>query len=222
MTTTTNSTAIAIFVKTPSLSPLKTRLAAGVGEDAAQAFYRLSLKAVEATAQTKKLTPYWAVGEEDGLEHPLWKNFSRLHTGDGNLGQRQHHVYETLLKTHDRVLLIGADAPQLSRDLLEQAMLALDENDFVIGPARDGGYYLFGGRVSTSADVWKNVPWSTAMTRERLEAGLGASIPYLALLTDVDTQSDLQRMVAEMPGALSEPQKQLRAWVKNLRAATTQ
>lgn len=211
------TTAIAIFVKTPSLSPLKTRLAAGVGDKAAQAFYRLSLNAVQTTVRDVNVTPYWAVAEEGGLDNPLWKHFKSLYTGEGNLGQRQHHVYETLLKKYDQVLLVGADAPQLSKDLLEQAMLALNANDFVIGPARDGGYYLFGGRVSTPAEIWMDVPWSTSMTRERLETGLTSKPFHLPVLTDVDTENDLQYVEAEMLGVLSKQQKQLVEWINNQR-----
>jgi len=215
------STAIAIFVKTPSLSPVKTRLAAGVGGKTAHAFYLLSLKAVQATVKDVNVTPYWAVAEEGGLNDPLWQSFSNLHTGNGNLGQRQHHIYETLLNKHDRVLLIGADAPQLSKELVEQAMSALDKNDFVFGPARDGGYYLFGGRVSTLAEAWTDVPWSTSITRERLEAALPSKPFNLPLLTDVDTESDLQFVEAEMPGILSEEQKHLIEWIKAHKHATT-
>ncbi len=215
------SAAIAIFVKTPSLSPVKTRLAAGVGGKAAQEFYLLSLKAVQATVKNVKVTPYWAIAEEGGLDNPLWKSFPGLHTGEGNLGKRQHHIYATLLKTHDRVLLIGADAPQLSKVLLEQAILALDATDFVIGPARDGGYYLFGGRVSTEQEIWTDVPWSTSATRERLEAALPSKPLHLPLLTDVDTQGDLQFIEAEMPGVLSKEQKYLIEWIKDYGQVST-
>lgn len=209
------STAIAIFVKTPSLSPVKTRLAAGIGQDAAQEFYRLSLKAVQEAVTSVNATPYWAVAEENGLSHPLWQDFTALHTGEGNLGERQHHIYEALLQKHDRVLLIGADAPQISQDILEQAVIALDTNDFVIGPARDGGYYLFGGRVSTDQKIWVSVPWSTSMTRERLEAVLPSKSVQLPMLTDVDTLNDLDFAAQEMPRNQSEKQKQLTEWIKN-------
>ena len=214
--------AIAIFVKTPSLSSVKTRLAATLGSTAAQEFYLLSLTSVQETVKSANITPYWAVAEESGLDNTLWQSFPSLHTGEGDLGQRQHNVYETLLKRHERVLLIGADAPQLSKQILEQAILALDANDFVIGPARDGGYYLFGGRVATPAEIWTGVPWSTSVTRERLEAALPSAPFHLQVLTDVDTQDDLQFIEAEMPGVLSEQQKHLVEWAKDHAGAAHQ
>lgn len=203
------STAIVIFVKTPSLSPVKTRLAAGIGKEAALAFYQLSLRCVQETVRSTDVIPYWAVGEQDGLTDPLWQNFTALWTGEGDLGERQHHIYETLLQKHDRVLLIGADAPQLSKNILEQAVVALDTSDFVIGPARDGGYYLFGGRVPTEQKIWASVPWSTSMTREKLEAALPGKPAYLPFLTDVDTEYDLALMRTEMPDHPTQSQKNI-------------
>lgn len=209
------STAIAIFVKTPSLSPVKTRLAAGIGKEKALEFYQLSLSAVQETVRSADVSAYWAVAEEDGLSNPLWHKFTALWTGEGGLGERQHHIYETLLQKHDRVLLIGADAPQISKDMLEQASVALDTNDFVIGPARDGGYYLFGGRVSTEQKIWASVPWSTSMTRERFESVLPSKPVHLQMLTDVDTESDLQYITSEMPQNRNAQQKQLIEWIEN-------
>ena len=209
------STAIAIFVKTPSLSPVKTRLAAGIGSESAQEFYRMSLDAVKETVKAVKAIAYWAVAEEKGLTDPLWLGFPALYTGEGGLGERQHYIYQTLLDNYGRVLLIGADAPQISKDTLEQAEIALDTNDFVIGPARDGGYYLFGGRVSTEQKIWTSVPWSTSMTRERLESMLPSKPAHLPMLTDVDTQDDLQYVHQEMPEHITPEQNRILEWIEN-------
>lgn len=207
--------AIAIFVKTPSLSPVKTRLAAGLGDATAREFYALSLQAVKETVKTIEPNAYWAVAEEKGLTDPLWRGFPALHTGEGNLGERQYYIYETLLAHHDCVLLIGADAPQISGDMLEQALIELETNDFVIGPARDGGYYLFGGRITTPQKTWQNVPWSTEDTREALEAGLPSKPILLPLLTDVDTAGDLDYLAKEMPEDMNSEQKQILEWIEN-------
>lgn len=208
------STAIAIFVKTPSLSPVKTRLAAGIGNTAAQQFYLLSIKAIKETVKSINASPYWAVGEQNGINELLWQDFPRLYTGEGNLGQRQHHIYQMLLKEHEHVLLIGADTPQISTGILEQAIIALNTNDFVIGPASDGGYYLFGGSVPTQQNIWTSVPWSTNSTLECLEEGLPSKPYHIPLLTDVDTKLDLENIENEMPSIMNKAQKKLLAWIK--------
>ncbi len=210
------STAIAVFVKTPSLSPVKTRLAATLGDKKALIFYTLSLEAIEDILKNAAAYPYWAVAEEDGVNDPRWHAFPALYTGAGNLGQRQHRIYETLLKDHEQVLLIGADAPQISNDIIKQAIGNLKNNDFVIGPARDGGYYLFGGRQSTPQDMWCNGSWSTEYTRAQLENAM-PSKPYpLRTLTDVDTQTDLRILCAEMPEHITPAQSKLRQWINAL------
>lgn len=211
----TENTAIAIFVKTPALSPVKTRLATGIGNEEAQEFYRLSVETIKEIVKFEEADPYWAVAEEKGLTDPLWLGFPPLHTGDGGLGERQHYIYEYLLTNYDRVLLIGADAPQISKDILKQAITALDTHDFVIGPARDGGYYLFGGRTKTPQKMWASVPWSTSDTREKLEALLPSKPVHLTMLTDVDTQDDLQYVRQEMPEHITPEQNRILEWIEN-------
>lgn len=208
--------AIAVFVKTPNLSPFKTRLAARIGRAGADEFYRLSLRAIEETLSESPASPYWAIGEREGLEHPLWKNLSRIHTGDGCLGARQHHVYTHLLEGHDRALLIGADAPQLSSAIIAEAITALNTHDFVVGPAHDGGYYLFGGRVSVPKNIWMSVEYSADTTRIDLINKLPTEPFMLRALTDVDTQDDLQYIAQEMPTPITQTQIDLMKWIKTL------
>ena len=216
----TMKVAIAIFVKTPGLSPLKTRLAATIGQQKAEFFYRLSLKSIVSTLREVEISPYWAVGEVNGLYDPLWDDFEKLHTGDGDLGDRQSHVYNKLLKTFEAVILIGADAPQLSKKFIEEAITALRSHDFVIGPATDGGYYLLGGRSKIASQAWSETPWSHENTREILVSKLDSKPHLLAMLTDVDTKSDFKCVLDEMPkpadGLQNENQQHLINWIKRL------
>ncbi|NCT40284.1 MAG: glycosyltransferase [Alphaproteobacteria bacterium] len=204
-------TALAIFVKTPHRSPVKTRLAQTIGAEKATEFFTLSIKAVEATARQTNTIPHWAVAEAQALDDDIWKAFPTMHTGDGCLGTRQHHIYETLLKSFDQVILIGADTPQLTPDIINDAVNALKDHDIVIGPANDGGYYLFSGKSSTPLSAWQNTPWSTSATRKELEKNLRENNickhpHYLKHLTDIDTQEDLIALTSEMPSPPSAEQ----------------
>lgn len=205
--------AVAIFVKTPTLSPVKTRLAATIGTKKAVEFYGLCLSTVRTTVEKSGAMPFWAVGEEKGLGNPLWQDFNRLYTGEGNLGERQHHIYQTLQTKYSRTLLIGADTPQLSSALLQEALLALEQHDFVIGPARDGGYYLFGGRIPVEKKIWTEVPYSVSTTREKLESLLPSSPVQLKMLTDVDTVGDLEMALSEMPEEMTTAQQEVVRWI---------
>jgi rSAM/selenodomain-associated transferase 1 len=189
-------TAIAVFVKTPGLSPIKTRLAATIGNAAAEEFYRLSTQAIEETLTTfinsaTATSAFWAVGEIDGLAHPLWQGFESIHTGEGDLGERQHHIYQTLLAKYQRVILIGSDSPQLSPRHLSNAITALEKHSFALGPAMDGGYYLLAGRAPIDRKIWTAVTYSSADTAEQLIAQLPQETAILEPLTDMDKADDL-------------------------------
>ncbi len=203
-----NSTAIAVFVKTPGLSPVKTRLAATIGTAAAEQFYVLCTEAIQETLETATKTlnivPFWAVGEEAGLSHPLWQGFEALYTGEGGLGERQHHIYQRLLAKYQRVILIGADSPQLSSSHLNDAIEALDiygsdSTSFALGPAVDGGYYLLAGRAAIARDIWTNVTYSAADTGEQLLSQLPSKTALLEPITDVDTIEDISALKRELP-----------------------
>ncbi len=208
--------AIAIFVKTPGVSPLKTRLAATLGQEKAEYFYALSLKCIVSTLKEIDITPYWALAEKQSLHNPLWNDFNRLHTGEGDLGARQSHIYHELLTTHEGVILIGADSPQLSRGIIQQAMEGLISHDYVIGPADDGGYYLLAGRQKIPSKVWSTTPWSHIKTRETLVAQLDSKPHELAMMTDVDTEADLYKIRDEMPESINENQIALKNWINQL------
>ncbi|QDV49981.1 TIGR04282 family arsenosugar biosynthesis glycosyltransferase [Gimesia fumaroli] len=218
--------AIVIFVKTPGFSPLKTRLAQTIGQAQAEQFHRLSAAAVAAVvkevAQQKQVTPYWAVAEEAALPDPLWNQFSTIFQGTGNLGTRLAHVNQVLSETHEFVIFLGADAPQLPVDYLADAVDRLanvaEHPQFVMGPADDGGFYLFGTPICLSRETWLNVPYSAANTGEMLLAQLEGqgNVYRLPVLTDVDTVQELQTIIQEAGDETSlEPeQRQVLDWIR--------
>lgn len=216
------STAIAIFVKTPEFSVLKTRLAATIGRARAEAFYRLSVQAIEDTVSRfcsdQSITPYWAVAEQEALDRPIWSGFLRLYGGSDDLGRCQHSIYSQLIKTHRRVILIGADSPQLSTEHLTLAISSLDNYDFAIGPALDGGYYLFAGKAPIERQIWTSVEYSSTATGQQLSDALTSAPALLPPLTDVDTVDNFQVLLEQMPlHSCSPTQRLIRDWVSALR-----
>jgi uncharacterized protein len=122
--------AIGIFVKTPGLSPIKTRLARGIGALRAAEFYELSVAAVSSAARETKLRsvkviPYWAIAEESGLSDQRWREFRRISQGHGDLGDRLSTIYTRLHEAHQNVVLIGADSPQISAATLSDLIANL-------------------------------------------------------------------------------------------------
>lgn len=225
---TRQSAAIAVFVKTPGLSPIKTRLAAGIGSEQSAEFYRLSLACIAgiitAVAKSTGASPYWAVAEEAGLDDSLWHQFSHVSQGDGGLGDRLHKVFEELLSQHAAVIAIGADSPQLAPSVLKIALQHLCEarnpNTHVLGCSHDGGFYLFGSNSHISHATWTAIPYSTENTAESLAASLRPTgqIKELMRLTDVDKAEDLGILEMELL-ALSAPtpeQVSLIEWLEQI------
>jgi glycosyltransferase A (GT-A) superfamily protein (DUF2064 family) len=67
--------------------------------------------------------------------------------GEGSLGLRlQRQVVRALGEGAPAVVLIGSDLPQLSAGDLIEALDQLHRAPLVLGPARDGGYWLIGLR----------------------------------------------------------------------------
>jgi rSAM/selenodomain-associated transferase 1 len=97
--------------------------------------------------------------------------------------------------------LVGMDTPQLTPELLEGALDALERADAVFGAALDGGYWGIGLR-RPDAEVFRGVPMSDARTgvaqRVRL-AELGLRTAVLPPLLDVDTIEDAREVAAAAP-----------------------
>ena len=213
---------IAIFVKTPGHSPLKTRLAAGIGVDAAQQFHLLAADAVAAVARQVQtdlplLTAHWAIAESDALDDLLWASLPRIDQGEGSLGARMCHVTQHLLTRFDAALLLGADTPQMTAADIVVAAHGLQANQHVLGPSVDGGFWLFATRGGVPAMAWSATPWSRADTATRFCDALGeATIERLRSLRDVDVADDLMPLLRDLD-ALHEPlleQRRLREWLR--------
>jgi hypothetical protein len=216
---------IAIFVKTPGYSPIKTRLAAAIGREAAEAFHRMAAACVVEIASDSALTSvgataYWAVAEDEALDAPEWRALPRIAQGEGDLGERMRAVYETLRARHDAAILIGADAPQLRVDDLLAACAALHSDRAVIGPSEDGGFWSFGGRDALPNAAWTRTPWSQPETLARFVEALGVSPIGLRRLRDVDTLEDLRalRIALDAMPQSCPAQRALTAWLTAMRA----
>jgi glycosyltransferase A (GT-A) superfamily protein (DUF2064 family) len=93
-----------------------------------------------------------------------------------------------------RVALVGSDAPWVSREVVVEALGALDAADVALVPATDGGYCLL-ALDQPRPQLFTGIPWSTpsvlALTLERAGA-LGLAVRLLEAQPDIDTLEDLR------------------------------
>lgn len=185
-----------VFARQPELGRVKTRLAQGIGAEAALAVYAELLqhtRAVVAATPATTATIWLAAAQQPTLPD-YWPSFLKRTQPEGDLGHRMQFAFKAAFTAGaERVVIIGTDCPGLTTDLLTAAFDHLATSDVVLGPATDGGYYLLGMRRLLPG-LFKNKNWSTAtvLTDTLVDISqLGLTVQLLPLLRDVDTASDL-------------------------------
>jgi rSAM/selenodomain-associated transferase 1 len=189
-----------IFAREPVLGRVKTRLAAGIGAEAALVVYR-ELLALTAAAVAEAQIPatVWLAEAPAGADptqpRPEWPGLPwRVQPAADSLGARMSQAFaEAFGVGAGRVVIIGTDCPGLSAELLCQAFDQLLGHDLVVGPADDGGYYLL-GMNKLHSQLFDNKDWSTATVLPDTladAARLGLRVAQLPTLHDVDSAQDL-------------------------------
>lgn len=184
-----------IFIKNPELGKVKTRLARSIGHEKALNVYHLLLDHTLKTVSTVKTDK--AVFYSDYInETDIWREgeFKKLLQKGENLGERMSNAFIDAFKMgYKKVVIIGSDCFELNEDILNNAFKILEENDVVIGPAKDGGYYLL-GLQKYYEQFFVNKTWSTEnVLLETLHdlSNLKLSFKLLPTLSDIDEEKDL-------------------------------
>ncbi|HET9272964.1 MAG TPA: TIGR04282 family arsenosugar biosynthesis glycosyltransferase, partial [Methyloceanibacter sp.] len=157
------------------------------------------------------------IGERGGGNHPshrdpppieqlafelFGKRTLRLRQQRGDdLGERMTYVFAELWRRgHRNVVLIGSDLPPVPLETLYGAFAQLsgDPSRVVLGPSRDGGYYLV-GMNQPAPHIFSGMTWShervLAETTEKL-IDLGIDFRLLPEWFDIDTVGDIARLQA--------------------------
>ena len=195
--------AIIIFARNLIYGKVKTRLAATLGDDQAFAVYKKLL------AHTANVTTDLPVNKHvfysDSIDHnDVWteQQFSK-HVQQGNdLGER---MYEAFAKGfhlgYKKLVIIGTDCVELTPAILKQAFEQLGQHDVVVGPAKDGGYYLLGLK-RLEPRLFQNIEWSTDTVLQRtISICQQLQLNYYCLqeLNDIDEEKDLVSSNLLMP-----------------------
>jgi rSAM/selenodomain-associated transferase 1 len=190
-----NAERLIVFLRAPRLGTVKTRLAAGIGAEGALAIYRELVNAVLEVLRDfenveLRFTPDDAAAEIGEWRRPVWTIAAQ---GKGDLGERMDRAFrEHSTVGMERVVIIGTDCPEISPAEIREAFENLRGFDVVLGPARDGGYWLIGLKAPYEP-LFRNIPWSTGevlrITLQRA-AELGLTTALLTEKSDIDTAED--------------------------------
>ncbi len=184
-----------IFVKNAELGKVKTRLAKTVGPENALLIYRYLL---EHTFQVtlpieadKKVFYSDYIQNVDQFNELVFQK--HIQQGD-DLGERMYNAAsKSFGEWADKVVIIGSDCLEINSGIIDEAFKVLNDHDYVIGPAKDGGYYLI-GMTAPSKNVFKNKEWSSenVFLDTLLDIGkMGKTHYLLPTLSDIDTEEDL-------------------------------
>ena len=183
-----------VFTRNPELGKVKTRLAKTVGNATALKIYTFLLKRtrdiVVKVSADKAVYYSVKVRENDIWDASIFQKHQQV--GE-DLGIRMLHAFKNGFKTgYEKVMVIGSDLYDLTAETIENAFIALENNEVVIGPAEDGGYYLL-GMNSLEEKVFKNKEWGTETVRkDTLEDLKDKKVFLLGELNDVDVFEDIQ------------------------------
>jgi hypothetical protein len=158
----TSKNALIIFTRNPELGTCKTRLALTVGDQSALAIYKFLVQhTLEITKPLKvDIYVYYSVQIR---ENDIWDNtiFRKKQQKGEDLGMRMQNAFtEVLNMGYERAIIIGSDMYDMNSQDIESAFTELEINDFVVGPAEDGGYYLLGMKTVKPA-LFKNKTWGS-------------------------------------------------------------
>ncbi|WP_047815683.1 TIGR04282 family arsenosugar biosynthesis glycosyltransferase [Rhodopirellula islandica] len=204
---------LGLMAKVAAPGKVKTRLGATIGFDHAAQIHQRFLDQLFHELRDWGDERHWVVTPIESVSHltqvtpAKWRLTDQ---GNGDLGDRMRRWFAdhlpdrpALPRTH--AILIGADCPLLTSADIDEADRLLRENDLVLGPAADGGYYLIGLSGPLAGPIldtlWSNIPWSTDEVFQRTVAAaesMGRRIGRLPVRSDIDTEEDLTALLHQI------------------------
>ncbi|MBN1278403.1 MAG: TIGR04282 family arsenosugar biosynthesis glycosyltransferase [Chlorobiaceae bacterium] len=188
---------LAVLTRNPVSGKVKTRLAAAIGNDAALMVYETLRE------YTAEVTNACNAGKAIFYSDEIPKKDAFLHNGTltfmqvgEDFGARMHHTFATGFSLGFRqVVLIGTDCPDINAGIIDRAFSVLENNDAVLGPAKDGGFYLI-GLTQDLPKLFADRTWSHEHVLQETIDILNAqriAFELLPELQDIDTFDDLKR-----------------------------
>jgi rSAM/selenodomain-associated transferase 2/rSAM/selenodomain-associated transferase 1 len=206
-----------VFTRYPEPGTTKTRLIPLIGARRAADLQR---KMTEHTlSQVKRLSTRrelsveirYEGGDKHLMQTWLGQDFEYRPQGTGDLGRRMKRSFEDAFRSGaSEAVIIGTDIPEITNDIIQKAFDALQQKNMVLGPAKDGGYYLIGLQNNSLSkaipDLFAGITWGAGDVLEKtikIATHSGLSFTLLDVLQDIDYPEDLviwERLQHTPPG----------------------
>jgi rSAM/selenodomain-associated transferase 1 len=203
------TTLLIIFAKEPRPGQVKTRLSPPLSpEEAAQLYHNFLVDILEEMTRVPevRLAVAFSPPEAQVFFHGLAPPGTDLFPQEGaDLGERMARAFARgFAAGFGPVLLRGGDIPDLPAALVSEAaeVLVAGQDQVVLGPCPDGGYYLV-GLSQPQPLLFQGPAWGsgTVLTDTlRLARELGLRVHLLPPWPDIDTYDNLRTFILRSSG----------------------
>ncbi|RKD14289.1 hypothetical protein BCY91_07310 [Pelobium manganitolerans] len=193
--------ALIVFLKYPELGHAKTRLAKNIGDEKALKVYLELLKHTNLITDKLSCDKFLYYDKSPGKTLDWGAGYATAFQKPGDLGERMKQAFADVFALgYNKVIIIGSDCYELNTEIIEQVFIDLDDKEAVVGPAKDGGYYLLGLKSQQDC-LFENIAWSTEnvfqQSLAQLEEGQ-ISYGIAPTLSDIDTLEDLPEALKQL------------------------
>jgi rSAM/selenodomain-associated transferase 1 len=188
--------ALIIFTRNPELGKVKTRLAATIGNQSALEIYKLLIHHTVRITSTINANRY-VFYSENIQQNDAWNPsiFKKELQNGKDLGERMQNAFDLLFKKgYQKIVIVGSDIYELNSQDIEGSFITLKTSSYVIGPAKDGGYYLLGMR-QLNKNIFENKNWGTdTVFKDTIENLKENVVVLLSEKNDIDIYDDIKNM----------------------------
>jgi rSAM/selenodomain-associated transferase 1 len=200
---------LGVFAKVPRPGHVKTRLGEEIGMEKAAKFYAESLAwlLLRLSTENREFVLFFAPKSEYErllTMYPLLESMDCQPQKGDDLGERMLNGIKYLYEEYESTpVLLGSDSPDLPFDRLDRAYEELNDSrtDLVLGPSRDGGYYLI-GMNEPHEELFLGMEWSHSdVTEETLRRARQNDLTHTLLepWRDYDRPEDVTAVLEESP-----------------------
>lgn len=202
-----NSAVVVLFAKAPEPGQVKTRLRPVLSEALCARLQEAFL--LDTLHFTDGLPCDRAIACTPTPAHPFFlrcgqeRSLTLIPQEGRELGERMRNAFRWgFSQGYGKVILIGCDTPTLPPHFIREGLVQLDRHAWVVGPSRDGGYYLIGARSGSytesdrpGPDLFSGMAWGTDQVLTETISRLNGSAVRCHLLPfwyDIDRPEDLR------------------------------
>lgn len=186
--------AIIFFTRIPKLGEIKTRLEPFLTKELCVELQTAFIKDIYNNIRSMGIDiiiNYSSIGDLDILKNIADKDVKFIKQEGNDIGEKMYNAIDTTLKEYKSVVLIGSDIPLINHRDIELAFSILENNEVVISPTYDGGYYLIGMKQA-NLDIFKMEYSTSSVYEETIEKikSIGLSYGEGNIQLDIDDKKD--------------------------------